>query len=241
MATLLTGSAAADDSTLIIAHRGASAHAPDNTLKAIKLAVEAKADWIEFDVRAIADGNLILQHDGEVKLADGAMAKTAELTLESARAIDVGEGERMPLLSEAIAACGELTPLIERKTGSAEAYFKVISELGVADRVVVQSFDWKFLRDLRELAPDIRLGMLGSDEITSERVEEILTFKPMMIGWKFSDLTQPDVEKLSAAGIEIAVYTVNDPAVATDLVEIGVDAIITDRPAEIRAALNAPR
>lgn len=241
LAIFLAGSAAADDFPLIIAHRGASAHAPDNTIKAIELAVEAKADWIEFDVRVIADGSLILQHDGSVRVADGTNAKTAALTLEAARAIDVGEGERMPLLSEAIAACGEVTPLIEHKTGSAEAYLKVIRDLGVEDQVIVQSFNWGFLRDLRQLAPQLPVGMLGSKPITPERLDEILELKPNLVGWKFSDLTEADIKALSDAKIETAIYTVNDPAVATEMVELGVDAIITDRPAEIRAELEKSR
>lgn len=235
--TVLTASAAAGELPTIVAHRGASAHAPENTLASISLAVEAKTDWIEFDIRATADGQLILQHDETLKRFVGVDVRVADLSFADARKYDVGQGERMPLLSEAIASCGACLPLIEHKAGAAADYLRVLRDLKVEDRVIVQSFDWRFLRELRKLAPELRLGMLGSKELTAVRLDEIRGFKPAVVGWKYSDLNAGNIDALRAAAIQVAVWTVNDPAVAAKFVDLGVDAIITDQPAEMRAAL----
>ena len=227
----------AGDLPLIIAHRGASDDAPENTISAIGLAVKQGADWIEFDVREIAGGHLILQHDGSVTQAEGVDVKIASLTIDQVQQIDVGAGQKMPLLREAIEACGKVTSLIEQKTGAAAAYLKVIDELGVRDQVVVQSFNWRFLRDLHELAPELQLGMLGSKPLTAARLSEIVAFKPTLVGWKHSDLTPENVRQLKAAGILVAIWTVNDPEIAKSFVSLGIDGVITDSPAAMRSAL----
>jgi glycerophosphoryl diester phosphodiesterase len=231
----------------VAAHRGASAIAPENTTASIARAVEAKADLIEFDVRATADGKLLLFHDKTLERYGGGKKHFAELSSEEALALDVGSffdaafsSERPPTLADAVTQCleGNSIPLIEHKTGSAAAYSAVLRELKAVDKVVVQSFNWKFLTELRALEPDLKLGALGDDVVDEKVLTDIAKFTPDMVGWKDSDITTPAIEAFHSAGYAVAIWTVNDERRMKALAQSGVDIIITDKPAQAKAALN---
>ncbi len=225
-------------SPLIIAHRGASAEAPENTLASIKLAQEKKTDWIEFDVRVTADGVLMLQHDKTLERFTGETAAFETLSLAEVERKDVGRwfgeaftGEKMPSFAQAIEAClPEATPLIEQKTGSAEAYAAVLRDLNAVDRVVVQSFDWQFLSEIRELLPDLTIGALGDKEVTAEKKSQLEALKPEWVGWNQKYLTEAAISGFQESGYRVAVWTVNDVRGYQRFVTWGVDGIITDRP-----------
>jgi len=231
---------------IIIAHRGASVEAPENTLAAIRAAQEAGADWVEWDARVTADGQLLLQHDDSLKRFTGEKVAVEALTFAQARQYDVGSwfdkrfvGENMPGLAEAIeAALPDLVPLIERKTGSAEQYFKVLQGMDVMGKVVVQAFDWDFLEELRKLAPGLRLGALGEGGISDEKLSAIAGLKVGFVGWKAADLKRGDVERLHGIGVEVAVWTVDKPGEICKFVSWGVDAIITNDPAGTRKVVE---
>ena len=233
---------------LIVAHRGDSTKAPENTAAAIRSAVAAGADWIEFDTRETRDGALLLFHDGDLKRFTGQKTPFESLGFQEARKLDVGSwfddqktfaSERPPTLEEAIRFCleGGRTPLIERKTGTPEAHLKVIRDLKAENRVVVQAFDWKFLAEFRRLAPEIPIGALGDKEADAKKLAELAALKPDWIGWNQKYLSEPEIAKFHALGAKVAVWTVNDLARLRDFAAWGVDALITDRPGEAREAL----
>ena len=227
---------------IIVAHRGASVAAPENTLASIRAAVQAGADWVEWDTRVTSDGRLLLQHDETLERFTGKKMKVADLTFDETQKVDVGEwfderfaGEKMPALWEAIeVSLPGVMPLIERKAGSAEQHFTVLRGMNVLEQVVVQAFDWEFLRQLRELAPEMRIGALGKKKIGKEKMAEVLELKPNYVGWKAKDLRQGDVERLHAEGIGVVVWTVDSPAEIRKFVSWGIDAIITNDPAHTR-------
>lgn len=231
----------------VAAHRGASAIAPENTRAAIARAIEARADLIEFDVRATSDGELLLFHDKTLERYGSGKKNFSELSSKEALALDVGSvfdssfsSERPPTLVAAITQClaAKSIPLIERKTGSAKAYSMVLRELDVIDKVVVQSFDWKFLSELRALEPAILLGALGSKEVNEKVLIDIAKCAPNMVGWKDSDITTSAIEAFHKAGYAVAIWTVNDQRRMKALAQADVDIIITDQPAEAKTALN---
>ena len=231
----------------IAAHRGSSAAAPENTRAAIALAIADRSDLIEFDVRVTADGKLVLFHDETLERFGGGKKKFASLDFDAARQLDVGSffdpkfaNERPPTLAEAVRQCldGDAIPLIEHKTGSAEAYSQVLQELDAVDKVIVQSFNWKFLAELRAIEPDIKLGALGKDKVNGEVLADIAPFSPAMVGWKDADITSPAIEKFHDAGYAVAIWTVNDMRRAKALAASGIDILITDKPADARTALD---
>ena len=225
---------------LVIAHRGASAIAPENTASSIREAIRLGAKVIEFDVRVTKDGELVLFHDKELDRVAGRPGTIEASNWATVETFDVGKwfaggnftGEKILRFDEAVMICleGGATPLIEHKTGSAEAYKAIIEALGVADKVIVQSFDWKFLAEFREIMPGVLIGTLGSKEITADHLAELKTLSPDWVGWNVKGLKDSDLPDLHALGAKVVLWTVNDPLIAKSRVAAGVDGIITDVP-----------
>lgn len=225
---------------VIIAHRGASVVAPENTEVAIRKAFRMGAKVIEFDVRGTADGSLVLFHDDKLERLAGREGSIESITSEEVSSLEVGkwfgdgsfDGEKVIDLATAIRICleGGAIPLIERKSGEAATYAEVIRTLGAGEKVIVQSFDWKFLEAFREELPKTPIGALGSKSFSAEKLTQFESLKPEWVGWKFSNMTPPGLEMLNALGSRVALWTVNDPEVASKWLEAGVDGIITDHP-----------
>ena len=237
-ALLMATSASAEP--LVIAHRGASAIAPENTASAIREALRLGAKVIEFDVRTTSDGELVLFHDGELDRLALRPGTIETLDWATVQTLDVGKwfkkgsftGEPVPRFEEAVKLCleGGATPLIEHKTGEAAAYAKVIRALDAADRVIVQSFDWKFLSAFRKEMPSVRIGALGSKELDAKKHSTLSSLRPDWVGWHHADLLESDLPTVRALGAKLALWTVNDPDIATTWLKRGADAIITDVP-----------
>ncbi|MCB1091019.1 MAG: hypothetical protein KDL87_05785 [Verrucomicrobiae bacterium] len=234
---------------IIVAHRGDSSNAPENTAASIRAAVAAGADLIEFDTRETKDGVLLLFHDADLKRYTGQKTPFEALGFQEARRLDVGSwfgetkafaSERPPTLEEAIRFCleGGKTPLIERKTGSAAAHVKVIRDLKAEKKVIVQAFDWEFLREFRKLAPEIPIGALGDKETDAARLAELEALKPDWIGWNQKYLTESGIARFHGIGAKVAVWTVNDLSRLREFTAWGADALITDRPGDARSGLS---
>lgn len=225
---------------LVIAHRGASAIAPENTAAAIREALRLGAKVIEFDVRATRDGELVLFHDKELDRLALRPGAIESLDWATVKTLDVGKwftkgsfaGEPVPRFEEAVKQCleGGAIPLIEHKTGDAAAYARVIRALEAADRVIVQSFDWKFLAAFRQEMPEVKIGALGSKELDAAKHSTLSGLRPDWVGWNHADLLETDLPRVRALGARLALWTVNDPDIATLWLKRGADAIITDVP-----------
>ncbi|BBG83941.1 glycerophosphoryl diester phosphodiesterase [Aeromonas hydrophila] len=219
----------------IIAHRGASGLAPENTLKAIRLALALGAGAIEIDVQ-LADGELWVFHDRRLeRCTDGSGVLTAQSRAYLA-SLDAGEGEGIPTLwqvMEAIAGQAELhielkgsqtADEVARLTRRAEA------ELGFAPtQWVVSSFHHPELARFAALRPDIRLGAL-----TSTIPLTLAKFAAELGAWSLNCdvdfVDQALVQDAHGRGLKVLVYTVDEPADQAMLAAIGVDGIFTNRP-----------
>jgi len=223
---------------LIIAHRGASKAAPENTAAAILRACKMGAKIIEFDVRKTADGELVLFHDDKLERIAGIKGSIEGSDWESVKKLDVGSwfgeafSDQKPItLGKAIELCrgGGAIALVEHKSGDAASYAKVISELKAEKDVIVQSFNWRFLAEFRKQLPGIPVGALGSNKL-SDKIGAIVKLNPEWVGWKFSDLSAADLETLQKLKFRVALWTVNGPEEAEKWKARGVDGIITDVP-----------
>lgn len=233
---------------LVIAHRGNSSEAPENTLPAFESAVKLKVDLIELDYYHSADGVPFAIHDGTldrttnaVKLWGGEKLPVTKYTIEQLRQLDAGNwfgakfaGTRVPTLEESldVIQAGSMT-LIEHKNGDAKTCVELLRKKDLLDKVVVQSFNWKFLADCHALEPTLVLGALGSKPLTAERLDEIEACGAKVIGWNHKDLTERDIELVHKRGLKAWVYTVNEPARAQELIAAGIDGVITDVPAKM--------
>ncbi|MCO4198227.1 glycerophosphodiester phosphodiesterase [Aeromonas hydrophila] len=219
----------------IIAHRGASGLAPENTLKAIRLALALGAGAIEIDVQ-LADGELWVFHDRRLeRCTDGSGVLTAQSRAYLA-SLNAGEGEGIPTLwqvMEAIAGQAELhielkgaqtADEVARLTRRAEA------ELGFAPtQWVVSSFHHPELARFATLRPDIRLGAL-----TSTIPLTLAKFAAELGAWSLNCdvdfVEQALVQDAHDRGLKVLVYTVDEPADQAMLAAIGVDGIFTNQP-----------
>ncbi|EHA1066851.1 glycerophosphodiester phosphodiesterase [Aeromonas hydrophila] len=219
----------------IIAHRGASGLAPENTLKAIRLALALGAGAIEIDVQ-LADGELWVFHDRRLeRCTDGSGVLTAQSRAYLA-SLDAGEGEGIPTLwqvMEAIAGQAELhIELKGAKTADEVARLtrRAEAELGFGPtQWVVSSFHHPELARFAALRPDIRLGAL-----TSTIPLTLAKFAAELGAWSLNCdvdfVDQALVQDAHDRGLKVLVYTVDDPADQAMLAAIGVDGIFTNRP-----------
>jgi glycerophosphoryl diester phosphodiesterase len=250
---------------LVIAHRGFSLRAPENTLPAFRLALASGADLVELDYHHTHDGVPVVIHDSTLDRTTDATNRWSAVkigvstrTAAELAALDAGRwfapqftGTPVPTLEESvrlIQAGG--TTLIERKGGDPATLVRMLREHGWLRSVVVQSFDWDYVKQAHALAPELVLGALGppstragrrlSDAekaLSPEFVREVVGLGPRLVVWN----RQVDAAAISfarAQGLRVWVYTINDPAEAESLVRLGVEGIITDDPAAIRARLH---
>lgn len=239
---------------LIIAHRGASAHAPENTLPAFEAALKTKCDLIELDYYHTADKVPVVFHDKSLDRTTNAPAvlgktklEVEEVSLADLQRLDAGkwfkkggfEGTKLPTLDESLNTiqAGKMT-LIERKAGDAATLVKMLDEKKLRGDVVVQAFDWKYIADCHRLAPDLVLGCLGSKELSAKRIAEAKEAGAGAVGWRDEDLNAENIAAVHAAGMKCWAYTINDRRRGKQLIEAGIDGLITDDPAYMHGLLD---
>jgi len=239
---------------LIIAHRGDSKVAPENTLPAFASAVKAKADLVELDYLHSADGVPVVFHDSELdrttnacKLWGGTKIKLTDKTLAELEKLDAGAwfdpkyaGTHIPRLDAALDTIqkGSMT-LIERKHGDAATCVALLKDKKLLDQVVVQAFDWDYLTDCHRIAPNLVLGALGHKEVTPDKLDQVAKTGATVVGWEDKYTSSETIKAIHDRGWKAWVWTVDDPQRAIALVQAGADGIITNRPAEIRSAVEA--
>lgn len=247
---------------LVIAHRGYCQFAPENTLPAFQLALQSGADLVELDYHHSKDGIPVVIHDFELdrttdavrRLGGEKIAVSSKSAAELAT-LDAGgwfapgfTGIKLPTLDEAvdlIQTNGGVT-LIERKAGDAATCAKMLTEKKLINQVVVQAFDWQYLQALHQLQPDQVLGALGPAKTLADGRKADQRGKLLDESWL--DLLQPtgarivvwskeinaDAVKLAhQRGLKVWVYTINEPALAEALLDMGVDGLITNNPSLI--------
>jgi len=256
------GSASADHErrawgdVAIIAHRGASAHAPENTLAAFRLAARMGADLIELDVRQTRDKHLVVVHDRTLTRTTDVKKRfprlkpwrVSDLTLKQIKKLDAGSwygrryrGERIPTLAEALRAikAARLKALVELK--SPEEY-PGMSQRFVAqvkgdpywtsgERLAVQSFAWRYVRAVTDALPAVRgtvLGLPAEDEMLWVR------WYAKAVHPSEQAVTPSYVRNAHQRWLEVYAYTVNDKPAMQRLLRYGVDGITTDRPDLLR-------
>ncbi|MDA1195763.1 MAG: glycerophosphodiester phosphodiesterase [Planctomycetota bacterium] len=145
----------------------------------------------------------------------------------------------LPTLEQALnTIAGRSVPLIEHKAGRAEEILAVLEGRIDVDAVVVQSFDWEFLAACRARSATVVLGALGERALGPDRLERAVAAGASVIGWNRRHVDRALVERVHARGLKLWVYTVNDEAEARALVALGVDGLITDRPAALRVVVR---
>jgi glycerophosphoryl diester phosphodiesterase len=235
--------------TLTIAHRGNSSAAPENTLPAFQSAVELQADLVELDYHHTADGVPIVIHDDTLDRTTNARQlwqrekiAVASTSLAQAKTLDAGAwfaprfaDTRLPTLEEALGVIqsGAIAAL-ERKAGDAATLVRLLRKLDLVERVVLQSFDWQFLRDCRNLDARLVLSALGDGEISPQRLDDAANLGASIICWNHPFVDAPQIAAIHARRCLAWVYTVDDPVRARRLIAFGLNALTTNRPGDYK-------
>jgi glycerophosphoryl diester phosphodiesterase len=253
---------------LIIGHRGDSAHAPENTLAAFDLALRGGADGIEFDVRLALDGVPVCIHDATLRrtaLREGVVESLDSAALSAhdvgtwfnlhhpASARDEFAAERVPTLAQVFERFGDRARVlyVEMKCDSpahgaplARAVVELTRAHGLAERVVVKSFAHALVAEAKRLAPEIRAAALfdrnWSRPLVSPRkiIAEATRCGADEISLHRSLLRRATVEEAKRKGFGCVVWTVDTLFWLRRARSLGLRAVITNRPAEMRAALD---
>ena len=250
---------------LIVAHRGASSDAPENTLAALRLGFEQGADAGECDVRQTSDGHVVLLHDASARRTTGTDIFAATHALADLRRLDAGSwkgarwaGETIPTLGEAIALLAASPPgrrlVVEIKSGPAIlpeiARLRSLARDAVADsQLVIIAFDRAVAVEAKRLLPAVEVHQLAAwkkDPATGAwpRLETLIAdaradgLDGLNLESRFP-IDAAFVASVHAAGLKLYVWTVDDPALARRLAVAGVDALTTNRPGWLRAQLGS--
>jgi glycerophosphoryl diester phosphodiesterase len=228
----------------VFAHRGDSAHAPENTMLAFEKAKAVGADGLELDVRFDGDGHVVVFHDDSLERLTG-IAGAMDATPATRRAGLRVDGEPVPLLAEVMATF-DLEYDIEIKSrpgrGGAlvAAVARIIEQSGRMDQVLVSSFDPVALYQFHQQLPDIALGYLFHDE------QPLPLRRGWMGRWIGTSLVHPQttlcteasVRAWHRAGLPVNAWTVDDPAELRRLATIGVDGVCSNDPAHALAVFD---
>jgi glycerophosphoryl diester phosphodiesterase len=249
---------------LVIAHRGYSAFAPENTLPAFEYALAAGADLLELDYHHSSDGIPIVIHDYDLDRTTDADEQSGKkkvrvdsMSATDLKPFDAGKwfharfaGTGLPLLTEALDTIQKRgVTLIERKAGDPATCVRLLQERDLINKVVVQAFDWNYLKGFHELEPRQVLGALGppstNNGVKLTDAEKALSPKwnkivkdlgARAIVWN-KQVTKEAIDDAHQQGLKVWVYTINDESLAGDLLKAGVDGIITDNPSLIFRAV----
>ncbi|MEV0384100.1 glycerophosphodiester phosphodiesterase family protein [Nonomuraea sp. NPDC050643] len=244
-----------------VAHRGASAYAPENTIAAFDLAGSLGADVFEIDVQETKDHELVLMHDTTLSRTTDVEQvfpglspwNVGDLTLAQIRRLDAGswssgtyEGEGVPTLGETLREMSgsgmglllevkapNLYPGIE---GRIAAELRRHSFWLTPGRLVVQSFDWGSMREFHRLLPDVPIGLLGTP--STAELPALAKFADQ-INPPYGTLTSAYVRRVHALGMEVLTWTVDSPDTMRRLLGYGVDGIITNKPDILSDLLHA--
>lgn len=240
------------DDLLVIAHRGFSSVAPENTMAAFRAAVELGVAF-ELDVTLSASGEVVIIHDNTVDRTTNGSGAIGEMTMTEIRNLDAGgwfgaefAGEKTPTLREVLERFGGVVPIdIEIKDRKpheplADAVVAEIERADLVDEVFVTAFNPKILVRIRELNPDIRCGMLTAafkDEdltIIEKFVLRRLLFqwkvKPDIVAVEYVRVNRCNVRRWQRRGYEVLAWTVNEVPDMQQMLDYGVDGIITNYP-----------
>ncbi|WP_432542171.1 glycerophosphodiester phosphodiesterase [Kineococcus sp. SYSU DK002] len=243
---------------LVIAHRGYSAVAPENTLAAFEAALRCGAHMVETDLHPAADGSAVLIHDAEVDATTGGSGLVADLGPAELTRLDAGSwfspayrGQRVPLLVDLLDLLTEhpgAQLLLELKgvwgRAEVEGVLRDLRRTGALDQVVLQSFEVGTLTAVQRLAPGVRRAVL-LDELDDDALAQgralrrdlgVIACNPSVAALAARPAA---VAELHAAGLQVWPWTVDEAALWRALVEAGVDGVITNRPDGLLGWLEA--
>ena len=237
------------DGFVVIAHRGASAYYPENTMPAFRAAVEMGAEMIELDIMLTADGVPVAFHDAALAEHTDGEGNLEDYTLDQLKKLDAGSwfspefaGEQIPTLEEVLQfAAGKVALNIEIKTeavtdsvmgGVEEKSLTLVKKYGMENYVLFSSFDYRAVAHLKQLDPSIPAALLYDAHQSNKRLPSQLVsyYNADAFNCHYSELNRKRLRDIRLHEIPVFVYTVNQKRRMKKLVTLGVTGIFSDKP-----------
>lgn len=232
--------------TKVIAHRGFSAKAPENTLIAFKKAIRSGADYFELDVHKTVDDSVVVIHDGSVNrvCSNGMIGNISEMSFEKTRAVHMGYPKKfgnkfrrvgIPTLKEALScAKGKIKVCIEIKVDNVEEdVLKTVNDLDMNDEVIIFAFSFDVLKNIRALDSEIPILYLRS-VVNEETIKMVKDISGNAIGAGLKTPLTPELLDLAHKNdLELWQWTVNKEEDMQRLLEIRADGIISNHPDKV--------
>ncbi len=232
------------DGPIPFAHRGGASDAPENTMPAFEYAVGLGYRYVETDVQVTADGVLVAFHDDDLQRACDRPGRISELPWSAVREARVRGEAPIPLLEDLLGAWPSLRVNIDCKSDAAvSGLVSVIKRHDALDRVCVGAFSDRRMARLRATLGDGLCTALGPRGVASlkfsrpRRLRAMTAQVPVTRG-RLTVTDQRFVERAHSLGVHVHVWTIDDPVEMERLLDLGVDGIMTDRPAVLREVLE---
>ncbi|EJS07896.1 glycerophosphodiester phosphodiesterase [Bacillus sp. MYb56] len=245
-----------------IAHRGASAYAPEHTLEAYQLGQQLKGDYIEIDLQMTKDGHLVAMHDEALNRTTNGTGFVKDHTLDEIKQLNAGsffnkkhpnlakkefEDTKVPILEEIIETFGHnANYYIETKSpdeypGMEEKLLEIINHYQINDKVIIQSFSEESLRKIHSLNDNIPLVQLLSYkkavQLTDSEIEKYKTYC-IGLGMNYKYIDAAYVKKIKNYGLEVHPFTVNNEKDMKKLLSWGIDGMFTNYPDRLHSVLD---
>jgi glycerophosphoryl diester phosphodiesterase len=221
---------------MIVGHRGAAGHAPENTLLSFQAAIDLKCDKVEMDVHLTKDGEAVVIHDKDVNRTTNGKGLVKSKTLAEIRELDCAKGQKIPTLQEVVNICkGKIPLVVELKAkNTPKIVNQILTGNQIIDSSLVISFDSKLIKEIKKINPEVKTGFLFDT-----RIYKLFPFLLWRLVKKIkADYVCPEhslisknfVKKLHKLNFKIHTYTVNDAKIGEKFKKFGVDQIATDFP-----------
>ncbi len=227
-----------EDHTMVIAHRGASADAPENTLAAMELAISKGADWVEIDVQETRDGEVVVIHDSDLKKIAGSGRKVFDSSLAELQNVDIGSwkdpsysDQRIATLQQLLELCKDrINVLIELKYYGQEIRLEervvnIVEAASMQDQIRIMSLSYPGIQKMKSIRPGWNVGLLASVTIG-----DITRLEADFFAVNANFANRAFIKHVHGRGRKVLVWTVNDPISMSAMMSKGVDGIITDKP-----------
>ncbi|EJY55240.1 glycerophosphoryl diester phosphodiesterase [Alicyclobacillus hesperidum URH17-3-68] len=249
----------------VIAHRGASLHRPANTLDAFRLALDMGADILETDVHWTRDGVLVVSHDEVVDTVSNGQGRIADMTYAELLRLDFGyrfspdggktfpfrgQGVRIPTFLELLKSFPNCTINVDIKPRNARIseFLRMVDAVGALERIILASFHHATLVEARSRCPRLRTSasvrevasFLLATRMGVRRTKHRLPYVALQVPRERYGITVVDqtfVDRAHAAGVEVHVWTIDDPEQMRHLIDLGVDGIVTNSPQTLQSVL----
>jgi glycerophosphoryl diester phosphodiesterase len=245
------------DNFTTIAHRGASAYFPENTIPSFEGAIEMGADMVELDAQLSRDGEVVVFHDEKLSRCTNSKGKISDYTLIELKKLDVGswfdkkyQGAKMPTLEEALKLCRDKIAVnIEIKTeavkekirdGIEEKCLKIVGQNSMREHIVFSSFDPRAIRHFKEIDRTVAAAVLFEKEYYGSKLpsEIIELLGAEVFNCSKNELSKKWLTDIKENNIPVNIYTVNDKRNMRRFLKMGVNGIFTNKPDVLKMLLT---